>query len=108
MPLREPTAPPPVVEVGTLAVAARDSAVCRAGEVGVCYEVYEVGGRSGYSFLFQDGGYDGFSPGDAVRFLDVQPVRDAAASTYAFRNVSQLRRDYERGLFQSALGPPAR
>ena len=97
----------PPISVGTLAVATHDTAVCRAGEVGVCYDVYEIGGRPGYSFLFQDGGYDGFSPDDVARFLDVHPARDEAASAYTFRNVERLRRDYERGHFQSALGPPA-
>ena len=85
VPPDDPTAPPPVVEVGTLAVAVRDTAVCRAGEVGVCYDVYKIGGRPGYAFLFQDGGYDGFSPSDIARFLEVQPARDAKAATYAFR-----------------------
>ena len=98
----------PPISVGTLAVATRDTAVCRAGEVGVCYDVYEIGDRPGYSFLFQDGGYDGFSPGDVARFLEVQPARDETASAYTFRNVECLRRDYERGHFQSALGLPAR
>ena len=108
MPLRDPAARPPVVEVGTLAVATRGTGVCRTGEVGVCYDVYEIGDRPGYSFLFQDGGYDGFSPDDVARFLEVQPARDAHAAGYAFRNVERLRRDYERGHFQSALGPPTR
>lgn len=95
---------PHPIEVGTLAVARRDTAVCRAGEVGVCYDVYELAGRPGYGFLFQRGGYDGFSPGDVAAFLDVQPVRDARTSGYAFVDVERLRRDYERGLFRSALG----
>lgn len=40
--------PQPEITVGTLATATRDSGVCRAGEVGVCYEVYQLGNRSGY------------------------------------------------------------
>ena len=36
------------IQVGSLAVAKRVSGVCDPGEVGVCYEVYQLAGRTGY------------------------------------------------------------
>jgi hypothetical protein len=33
------------IQVGTLAIPTRASGVCDAGERGVCYEVYTLGGR---------------------------------------------------------------
>ena len=54
------------IQVGTLAVAKRDTGVCAAGERAVCYEVYQLDGRAGYSFIFERGGYDGFSPDEVA------------------------------------------
>lgn len=51
----------PKIQVGTIAIATRASGVCDVGETGVCYEVYELAGRPGYSFIFERGRYDGFS-----------------------------------------------
>ena len=62
------------IQVGTLAVATRDTAICRAGELGVCYELYTIGNRPGYSFIFERGGYNGFSPQDVELFLEVTGV----------------------------------
>ena len=45
--------------VGSLVIAKRDTRVCRVGEPGVCYEVYQLDGRPGWSFLFEQGGHDG-------------------------------------------------
>ena len=94
----------PPVDVGTPAVAERATAVCQAGEVGVCYEVYYLGGRPGYSVPFQGGGYDGSGPSEVEAVLDVQPVRDRAASPYESADVGRLRRGSQRGRSRSALG----
>jgi hypothetical protein len=59
------------IKVGTLATANRTVTFCSVGEMGVCYEVYTLGNRAGYSFIFEKGGYDGFSPGDVELFLEV-------------------------------------
>ena len=58
------------IRVGTLAVAKRGSGVCKEGEVGVCYEVYTLGDRPSYSFIFERGRFDGFSPRDVELFLE--------------------------------------
>src|SRR5262245_30870199 len=62
---------PPPLQVGSLVFAKRGSGVCAPGERGVCYEVYQLGGRPGYSILFQGGRYDGFSPDEVETFLEV-------------------------------------
>ena len=61
----------PGIQVGSIALATRASGVCDAGERGVCYEVYALGGRPGYSFIFDQGRYDGFSPEDVALFLTI-------------------------------------
>jgi hypothetical protein len=52
----------PPIQVGSQVIAKRASGLNAVGERGVCYEVYQLGGRPGYSFILERGGYDGFSP----------------------------------------------
>ena len=92
------------ISVGSLATAKRDSGICEAGEVGVCYEVYQLGNRSGYSFIFERGGYDGFSPDDVNTFLEVSGRVSSDAASYQFSNVGQLNADYRAGRFDKAFG----
>jgi hypothetical protein len=47
------TRTPPAIQIGSLAIATRASGVCDVGERGVCYEMYELAGRPGCSFLFE-------------------------------------------------------
>jgi hypothetical protein len=91
------------ISIGSLVTANRDSGVCKAGEVGVCYEVYQLGNRPGYSFIFEGGGYDGFSPEDVKLFLEVSGCVAKDAVSYAFRNVGQLDADYRAGRFSGAF-----
>lgn len=91
------------IRVGTLATAKRDSAICSVGELGVCYEVYRLENRAGYSFIFEKGGYDGFSPGDVELFLEVTDVVFQSIATYQFENVTKLERDYHNGRFSEAF-----
>jgi hypothetical protein len=107
--LRQQQKPPmtthPPIQVGTLVLAKRASAVCAAGERGVCYEVYKLGGRPGYSIIFQAGGYDGFSPDDVEIFLDVTGRVCPAVADYRFSNVNRLASDFEEGPFAAAFPP---
>ena len=91
------------IRVGTLAVAKRDSGVCKAGEYGVCYEVYTLEDRPGYSFIFEHGGFDGFSPYDVETFLEVFDLVAASVTSYTFTNVGRLVQDYRAGRFAEAL-----
>jgi hypothetical protein len=93
----------PSIQVGTLATAKRDSAICAVGEMGVCYEVYTIGNRPGYSFIFEKGGYDGFSLGDVELFLEVTDVVFLSIANYTFENVTQLERDFHNGRFSGAF-----
>jgi hypothetical protein len=71
-----------------VAIATRQSGVCDPGERGVCYEVYELGGRPGYSFIFEKGRYDGFSPEEVAMLLEVTPTVCHTVTDYQFRNVT--------------------
>jgi hypothetical protein len=95
----------PPIQVGSLVTAKRASGVCAAGERGVCYELYQLGGRPGYGILLQGGGYDGFSPADVELFLDVTGRVCPEVADYRFTNVTQLARDFEQGRFAAAFPP---
>lgn len=91
------------IRVGSIAIAKRASGVSSVDEPGVCYEVYELEGRAGYSFIFEKGGYDGFSPQDVETFLHVTGEHSAALAGYQFKNVGRLSADHAAGLFQPAF-----
>ena len=93
----------PAIHVGTIAIATRDSGVCDVGERGVCYEVYTLGGRPGYSFLFEKGRYDGFSPEDVAMCLTVTETVCPTVADYQFTNVMRLMRDFRLGRFAEAF-----
>ena len=95
----------PVIQVGSLALATRASGVCDVGERGVCYEVYDLGGRPGFSFLFEQGRYDGFSPEDVALFLTIIGEVCAAVADYQFTNGIRLQRDWAQGRFAAAFPP---
>ena len=94
---------PRAIQCGTVAIATRQSGVCGPGERGVCYEVYELDGRPGYSFIFEKGRYDGFSPEDVAMFLEMTPTVCRTVAEYQFRNVTRLLRDFAHGRFAEAF-----
>jgi hypothetical protein len=93
----------PEISVGSIVVAKRGSGVCSAGEMGVCYVVYELENRPGYSFIFESGRYDGFSPQDVALILDVTGHVCQAVAGYAFENVGKLAQDFCAGRFAAAF-----
>ena len=95
------------VTIGSLVVVKRNTAICDEGEVGVCYELYELEDRPGYGFIFERGGYDGFSPEEIDTFLDVTGVVLPSIALYEFENVGRLKRDFRRGRFKEAFGARA-
>jgi len=99
------TRTPPAIQIGSLAIATRASGVCDVGERGVCYEMYELAGRPGCSFLFEQGRYDGFSPEDVAMFLTITGEVCAAVADYQFINVARLTRDWAHGRFAAAFPP---
>ena len=92
--------------MGTLAVATKNTAICRAEELGVCYELYTIGDRPGYSFIFERGGYDGFSPQDVEMFLEITEVVFKSIEGYRFTDVGQLLKDFLAGRFSEAFNSP--
>lgn len=89
--------------VGAVIQAERESAVNRAGEIGVVYEQYAIGRVAGVSILFERGGFDGFSQAD-VEACGVMPLTAPArphrmAVDYRLRCAATLRIDYESGRF---------
>jgi len=99
------TSTTPAIQVGSLAIATRTSGVCDVGERGVCYEVYELGGRPGFSFIFERGRSDGFSPEDVALFLTITGEVCDAVADYTFTNVTRLSRDFAQGRFAPAFPP---
>ena len=72
------------------------------GVSGICYDVYEIGERKGYAFIFENGRYDGFAPDEVELFLKVLDHYGTDSRyfwTYRFTNVIALGRDFEKGAF---------
>ena len=89
--------------LGSIVLSRQCNAVCQIGESGVCYEQYTIGNRPGWSIIFRDGGYDGFSPDEVNRFLYITGEISNSVSRYQFQNVRKLIRDYNCGLFTMAF-----
>lgn len=91
------------LKIGSIVIAWKCTGVCQTGEPGVCYEEYTIGNRPGWSIIFRDGGYDGFSPDDVNRFLHVTGKVSDSVARYRFQNVQKLMRDYDNGIFEMAF-----
>ena len=94
------------IQVSTLAIATRNTGVCRTGELGVCYELYRIGNRPGTSFIFERGGYDGFSPQDVEQMLEVTAVVFKSIESYRFTNVGQFLKNFSAGRFAKVFDTP--
>lgn len=69
------------------------------GAVGFVYECYEIGKHGGISVIFENGQYDGFSEIDTILCLEILDV-DQRFSTYNFKNVNQVWKDYRNGYWK--------
>ena len=90
------------IRVGTLAMLKAPCLGNLAGICGVCYDVYDIGGEKGWSFIFANGNYDGFSAEDVALFLKTFAFCDELAG-YQFTNVMKLCNDFSLGVFDEAL-----
>ena len=102
----------PDLRVGSLVIAKRTTGVCDVGERGVCYEEYTLpdgkgGQRPGWSFIFESGRHDGFSPDEVALILEITGDLCPDVADYEFRSVPRLMADFRRGRFAPAF-PPVR
>jgi len=79
------------IRVGTVAELKRECLGNPKGTPGICYEVYNLDNRPGYSFIFENGNYDGFSPDEVDTILD---IRFQFEIEYKFINVMKLSQDF--------------
>lgn len=93
----------PGLRVGSVAVAMRECGVFRLGEAGVCFEAYRIGGRPGWSFIFERGGFDGFSPSDVGLCLHVTGEVAPGLEGYEHTGIGRLLRDWREGRFTVAF-----
>lgn len=91
------------IRVGALAVAVARTGVCEVGERAVCYERYTLSGRPGWSFIFEGGRYDGFSPTDVRLMLRLTGGVCESAADYYFINAPHLEMDFRRGRFAACF-----
>ena len=103
----------PNLRVGSLVIARRTTGVCDAGERGVCYEEYTLpdgqgGRRPGWSFLFESGRHDGFSPDEVELMLEITGDICREVADYEFQSVMRLMADFCRGRFAPAFQPERR
>jgi hypothetical protein len=105
------------ISVGSLVTAKTQTAIFSPGEPGVCFatrQVSHVGWehepaqherlkQPGYSFIFQGGGFDGFTPAQVKEFLEVSGLVSKDAADYQFKTVGQLGADYGTGRFDAAF-----
>ena len=89
------------IEVGTLVKLSTPCLGNEAGSTGVCYEVYKIGERPGYAFIFENGRYDGFSPDEVTNFLE--ELGYWGHLNYEFSNVIKLGEDFTSGRFDEAF-----
>lgn len=91
------------ITVGSEVIAKRWAGIAEKGERGVCYEVYTLDNRRGYSFIFENGGYDGFAPDEVDLCLTVTGNACQQVTGYEFENVIQLAQDFRAGVFDEAF-----
>ena len=99
--------------VGSRVIAKRTTGVCDVGERGVCYEAYTLpdgkgGRRPGWSFLFEQGRHDGFSPDEVELMLEITGELCPDVADYEFTSVLCLISDFHRGRFAPAFQPEQR
>lgn len=93
------------LRVGGLVVAKQSTAVCDAGERGVCYERYTLDKRPGWSILFESGRHDGFSSEEVALMLEITGEVCPAVADYEFTSVMRLMSDFHHGRFGAAFPP---
>jgi hypothetical protein len=100
-PAKEPAAAQDLpIKVGTCVKTRKYLLANPIGSAGVCVQEYELDGRKGWMFLFENGEYDGFSPEEVKELLLVE---ETLPLDYKFTSVMHLHRDYRNGVFSKYL-----
>lgn len=63
-----------------------------AGAIGFVVDVYRIGNARGVSIIFENGGFDGFSPDEQYLYLNNLGV-DERYANYLFNNVWEVERN---------------
>jgi hypothetical protein len=87
--------------VGDIVTVGRRCLSNPAGARAVVIEEYELAGRPGWSLLFENGAYDGFSPSDLELFEVAHVGHEPRLDGYEFTAATRLFQDYRRGLFSN-------
>jgi len=66
---------------------------------------YTLGNQPGWSFLFESGRHDGFSPDEVELILEITDDLCPDVADYEFTSVLRLRADFQRGRFAPAFQP---
>jgi len=93
----------PSYVVGDVVLVAKRSGVNAAGAVGVVVEQYRLANRDGWTILFRDGRYDGFSPDDCDLFGVCKFAHAQSIADYQFKNAVRLAYDFEASRFAEAF-----
>lgn len=95
----------PFIQVGTTISLSTKCLGNDTGTVGVCYQVYTMGNNyEGYSFIFPNGRYDGFSPKEVKSLMDMDSNGFCPElGDYRFSNVMNLYNDFKAGRFDIAF-----
>jgi len=97
---REPIS---IIEVGSIVFARQTNCLHKAGERGICYQIYHLNNHPGYGVIFEAGGYDRFSEQDAFWSLINSGQVCPTVADYHFKSVRHLVRDYLSGRFADAF-----
>ncbi len=100
-----------MIKIGTQKMLVTPCLGNPGGTIGVCYEVYErqpMGidrndDRTGYSFIFPNGRYDGFSTEETEMFFAPYEGFVPSCGDYEFKHVNRLVTDFAKGYFDMAL-----
>lgn len=90
-------------EVGDIVRVEKSCLNNPAGSYAVCHEVYRIGEEPGWSFLFPNGLYDGFSESDIQLWNVVLRGHCSDVENYEFRSVLALETDFRNKQFEPAM-----
>lgn len=86
------------MEVGTIVLLKTPMLGEQLHSIGVVFNKYD----DGVQIIFENGGYDGFSDSEQKDFL-MEKGLDEKTSTYQFKNIFQMERDYEAHTWDHAF-----